>query len=239
MAVDLVPVPEALIATAVPDSPLDASPAATGRRTLGGGTDRTAGSRRRLVVLGLRDERTRIHRSVRALSTVRGTLADHSLTAQLALAPLAVTGRTVTSDGCAVLGVRASWTMQEPGHLEFVPSGGVDEQARVGADQVDPRLTVYEELLEELGVDRTFVIDLVPRILAIDDAAHVHDLVFDIGLDLTAAEIGGRHRASRVMEHDHLQFVPLGDLEDCLATSTIGAVTARFATLPLRTMEAP
>jgi hypothetical protein len=239
MAVELVQLPEAVVATTVPDAPLDPflqeqvdghwAKALIERPGL---VDGQLFSVYEMSARGFTGRFVPYRRLV-------ASLADGELAAKLEVAPLAITGRTVSSDGCAVLGTRTPASLQEPGRLEFVPSGGVDEQARVGADHVDPTLTVYEELREELGVDRTFVVALVPRVVAIDEAVHVHDLVFDVHLDLTAAEISGRHRASTANEHDPLEFVPLHALEASLSSSALGAVTQAILALPFTMLETP
>src|SRR6478735_193633 len=133
MAVDLVQLPEALIATTVPDAPVDAQLQqqvdAHWAKALIERPGLVDGSLFSVCEMSARRFTGRFVPYRRFVAA----LADRELGERLAIAPLAITGRTVTSDGCAVLGTRAPWTMQEPEHLEFVPSGGVDEHARVGA----------------------------------------------------------------------------------------------------------
>jgi hypothetical protein len=236
MAVELVPLPASVVATAGPDVFLDPliehrvdeqwAKALIERPGL---VDGLLFSVDEVTDEGFRGSFVPYRRVV-------ASLADRELALELGVAPLAVTGRTVSSDGCAMLGVRSAWSTQEPGQLEFVPSGGVDEQARTGSDRVDPALTLGQELLEELGVERASVRVVVPRVLAIDETTRVHDLVFDVHLNVTAAELVLRHDVSPSVEHDHLQPTPLGELAR-LSPPTLSAVTRAIVSLPFTTME--
>jgi hypothetical protein len=238
MAVQLVPMPEAVVATTVPDEPLDAVLArqvdehwAKALVERPGLIDGQLFSVTEMSARGFTGRFVPYRRLV-------ASLADPALAARLAVAPLAVTGRTVSSDGCAVLGRRASWSTQEPGQFEFVPSGSVDEEAVVDVDRVDPLLTLEEELLEELGVTRASVTRIVPQVLAIDDVIRVHDLVFDVYVELTAAELSASHRASTFDEHDRLELVPLAEVEH-YPTAMLGALARAVLTLPFTKMEMP
>jgi hypothetical protein len=236
MAVELVQLPEAVVANVVSDEPLDArlehrvdehwAKALIERPGLVDG---------RVFSLTAMNARGFTGRFV-PYRRVMAALADLELAVELDVAPLAVIGRTVSSDGCAVLGTRKQSLTQEPGKLEFVPSGSVDEQARIDADHVDPSLALEQELLEELAVTRSSVTALVPRVVAVDELTRVHDLVFDVHVDVTAAEISTRRAASNVGEHDRFEFVPLADLER-VAGPTLGAVTRAILTLPFTQME--
>jgi hypothetical protein len=236
MTVELVPLPATMVATAVPDVPIDPlleqqvdehwAKALVERPGLVDG---------RLFSVDETSDEGFTGRFIPYRRFV-ASLADRRLATELGVAPLAVTGRTVSSDGRAVLGMRTSWSTQEPGCLEFVPSGGVDEHALIDDNRVDPALALEQELAEELGVASASVRAVVPRVLAIDETTQVRDLVFDVHLDLTASELVLRHGVSTSPEHDHLQLTPVRELAQ-LSTPTLGAVTRAILSLPFATME--
>ena len=114
--------------------------------------------------------------------------ADPSLTDVLHVRPLAVTGLTRVEEGW-LLGKRADDTTQDPGRWELVPAGGFSLQARVPPHRLSPTVQLGLELEEELNLDPARIEGAVPRFLVEDAKDGVWDLVYELMLDVSLAEV--------------------------------------------------
>jgi 8-oxo-dGTP pyrophosphatase MutT (NUDIX family) len=155
----------------------------------------------------------------------------------LRVAPLAVTGRVVTTDRHLVFGLRSVRNVQDPGCWELAPSGGVDPSARTAAGIVDPEVTVRRELEEELGVQDAEVIDAVCVGLAVHPESHVHDLVYDVAITLTAEQLRARSTTRRHAEHDAFEYPEVDAAPGPLEPSLLAAATRAILALPFATMD--
>jgi hypothetical protein len=163
--------------------------------------------------------------------------AEPGLQAILRVAPLAVTGRVLTADGRLVFGLRSVHNTQDPGSWELAPSGGVDPSARTVAGVLDPEVTLQQELDEELGVHAAEVFDATCVGLAVDPDAHVHDLVYDVAITLTAEQLRARSTTRRHVEHDAFEYPELHEAPGPLERSVLAAATRAILTLPFATMD--
>lgn len=138
--------------------------------------------------------------------------AEPALRTAVGVAPLAVTGRTVTTDRKVVLARRGPHVTQAPGAWELAPSGGVDRVAVTREGRVDVAAAVLAELGEELGIGREEVLGVTPVGVVVDDASGVYDVVLEVQVGLDGAGVRARFDELQQDEYRELRLVPLDDL---------------------------
>lgn len=157
---------------------------------------------------------------------------DASIVADLGVAPLAVTGRTVTSDRFLIVARRGQRVTQDPGTWELAPAGGVDRSARRPNGRVDLGVALRGELGDELGLVDDDVVVVTPVALVIDPGERVHDVVLDVRLRIDAATVVGRFAERRTDEYDEVRLVPVVELPGALAAEARAAGFDEIAALP-------
>jgi hypothetical protein len=157
-------------------------------------------------------------------------LADPALYPMIRVAPLAVMGRTRTSDGLIVFGLRSNETMQDPALWELAPAGGVDEGARRAFGRVDLVASLVTELEEELAIFAGDIERMHPVGVVVDPDTHVHDVVIDVDVSLSADALMTRASAAATDEYDAFACLPPGaDLDVALGGDASAASRAAFA----------
>lgn len=160
---------------------------------------------------------------------------DPSLSAQLRVRPLAVSGLLRCRDG-VVFGRRAATSTQDAGRWELVPSGGVDRRALWPDGSVDVVGHLVDELHEEIGCAPTAVTSAEPFLLVEDIASGVVDIGIDLALDLDAASVLAAHRAGATNEYDALEVVKVSDLASFVAQADAPLVEVSLALLRARSL---
>lgn len=159
--------------------------------------------------------------------------ADASLAEHLAVAPLAVTGRTVIADGRLVVAKRSRRVTQDPGAWELAPAGGVDRSARRGDGRIDLGAALRGELREELGVPDRDVLSVSPVALVVDLADGVHDVVADVLLGIDADALLERFEHRQSDEYDELRLVAVEDAADAFGSERRAAGFDVMVSLPV------
>ncbi len=104
------------------------------------------------------------------------------LAEELGINPVAVSGITL-AEGYVLVAKRAAYVAQYAGHLEFVPSGGIDPKAVLG-HSIDYREALLLELEEETGIDRQKVRSIEPTALIFDPLTGSWEVVLEMQLSL-------------------------------------------------------
>ena len=113
----------------------------------------------------------------------------------------------LTSDGFLVLGRRSDRVTLHAGYLHTF--GGMLEAADRRADGYDVFGGVRREVIEELGVGESEIGSVVLTGLARDRAIRQPEILFDLGLTLTRAELSARfHPGLSDGEHTAIEFLP-------------------------------
>jgi 8-oxo-dGTP pyrophosphatase MutT (NUDIX family) len=155
-----------------------------------------------------------------------------SIYSTLLVQPLGVTGRVTTTDQRLVFGRRSHHTTQDPGRWELAPAGGVDASARTDSERVDPEVSLYSELHEELGVGPADVARSRLAGVVVDPVSHVHELVYDVTVTLSAAEVDARARAARDSEHVEFEYLDREGAAAALPHGQLAAATLAILGLP-------
>lgn len=137
---------------------------------------------------------------------------DPSLSSELRVRPLAVSGLTHCRDGI-VFGRRSAGSTQDVGLWELVPSGGIDARAVRPDGGVDVVGQLLQELREETGCSPEAVISTNPFLLVEDTESAVVDIGIEIRLAIDGAAVLAAHDSRATDEYDELRFVPIADLE--------------------------
>jgi hypothetical protein len=190
-------------------------------------------------------ERVGQHRIEGSFVPYRWFVAQHEMPElhdQLHVRPLAVTGRVMTTDGRWVFGLRSRHTTQDRGRWEFLPSGGVDPTARTATGAVDTEVALRNELLEELAIGPAVGPEVVDDVACIgivtDGGSHVIDVVFDVAVRCTAADLE-RHLATHAPpEHDAIRCLRPADLPLAFEPEGPAPATVDILALPRRTVDA-
>ena len=157
---------------------------------------------------------------------------DTSLSAQLRVRPLAVSGLLRCRDG-VVFGRRAATSTQDAGRWELVPSGGVDRRALWPDGRVDVVGHLVDELHEEIGCAPTAVTSAEPFLLVEDIASGVVDIGIDLALDLDAASVLAAHGGA-TNEYDALKVVKVSDVAGFVEQADAPLVEVSLALLRAR-----
>lgn len=157
---------------------------------------------------------------------------DPSLSAQLRVRPLAVSGLLRCWDG-VVFGRRAATSTQDAGRWELVPSGGVDRRALWPDGRVDVVGHLVDELHEEIGCAPTAVTSAEPFLLVEDIANGVVDIGIDLALDLDAASVLAAHGGA-TNEYDALKVVKVSDVAGFVEQADAPLVEVSLALLRAR-----
>lgn len=157
---------------------------------------------------------------------------DPSLSAQLRVRPLAVSGLLRCRDG-VVFGRRAATSTQDAGRWELVPSGGVDRRALWPDGRVDVVGHLVDELHEEIGCAPTAVTSAEPFLLVEDIASGVVDIGIDLTLDLDAASVLAAHGGA-TNEYDALKVVKVSDVAGFVEQADAPLVEVSLALLRAR-----
>ena len=128
----------------------------------------------------------------------------------LALRPVGVTGLSLCQDG-VVFGKRSSRLALNGGLWEAAPSGGLDRP--------DPEAMLFEELSEELGLERGVVRSKELIGLAEDTDSGEVDLVFKLALDVGRSGVVSSFQRKATQEYDDIAVVPVEDLAQFLAST--------------------
>lgn len=158
---------------------------------------------------------------------------DPSLSAQLRVRPLAVSGLLRCRDGI-VFGRRAATSTQDAGRWELVPSGGVDRRALWPDGKVDVIGQLTDELREEIGCSPASVTSAEPFLLVEDTASGVVDIGIHLVLDLDAVTVLASHCAAGTAEYDELRIVPISDVRQFVEQADPPVIEVSLALLRAR-----
>lgn len=120
------------------------------------------------------------------------------------ISPLAITAR-IRANNAYILGQRSSYNTQEPGMIEFVPSGSFDQNT-VSGNSLDSKKLVLQEAIEEIGLYEENIKNLNPCFVVLDQKDNVWDLIYDLELNLSEEEIKKRFKHNKNNEIDRLIF---------------------------------
>lgn len=194
------------------------------------------GSLLTLVGPGAKEQLAR-HRSIAAARTEYRLFVaqtrEPALYEHLSIRPLAVTG-IVRVGGEILLGRRAHNVTQDAGCWEFSPSGGLTAVACSAGGLVDPALQILQELEEEGNIPSSAVQKVTVLALMIDHAAHVHDIVLELKLSLTASEIADYCAARGSREYSDFRLVSSDRLPEVLRDDAVSASSRVIAAALLR-----
>jgi len=124
---------------------------------------------------------------------------------RLNVQPLAVSGIVESPDGI-IFGRRDQQVSSDAGKWELVPSGGIDSGARGDHALVDYMRQFFDELSDEVGIDKSDIFDPVAFSMIEDSRTHVFDLGIRGRTNLRAAQINETFsRSSR--EYSNLKIV--------------------------------
>lgn len=101
-------------------------------------------------------------------------LRDLQLKASLKLAPVSVSGLTISGNK-VLFGRRSQEVMQYRGQFEAVPSGGIDPNALSG-QHIDLKEQFQRELWEETGISVTEVKSIHPFLLVHDPSTGMYEI---------------------------------------------------------------
>jgi hypothetical protein len=107
---------------------------------------------------------------------------------RLRVRPLAVSGLIESPDGL-IFGRRGPDLATATGEWELAPSGGLEPQSGLHCGTVNYMRQFYDELLEEVGIEKTHITDAMPFVVVEEPATHVFDLGIAARTDLRAAQI--------------------------------------------------
>ena len=136
--------------------------------------------------------------------------SDPEIESRLPLRPLGVTGLSLCRDGI-VLGKRSGELALNGGLWEAAPSGGLDKP--------DPEAVLFEELLEELGLEPGTVRTRELVGLVEDTDSGEADLVFKLALDVGRSHVVSAHGRNATLEYDDIAIVPVENLARFLAST--------------------
>lgn len=123
--------------------------------------------------------------------------------------PVGTTATLTTADGQICYGRRSSRVAYHAEHVHTF--GGALEARDQGPDgSIDPFGSLCRELVEELGVAREELRDLLCVGLLRDKEIHQPEMLFEAGLDLTAEELRGRWESAE-SQAEHNALVTLAD----------------------------
>lgn len=114
---------------------------------------------------------------------------------ELKIRPIAVAG-IVRAGEYVLFARRANTVTQDPGYWELLPSGGLSPRSRVPPNRIDPEFQVLKELVEETAIPQSVVQSVTPRLVLVDNMSHVHDIVLELNLTISAID-AERHFGSR------------------------------------------
>jgi hypothetical protein len=132
---------------------------------------------------------------------------------------LGVMSLTETSDGYLVLGLRSRKAGAMPWHWHCVPAGVLDAP--------DPPAVLEKELKEETGFEWATVRcgEVMALISSGEEQGHKPELLFRMGLSVSAVEVHEKHRAAEdSAEHEALIFVkaPSGTIGEEAPLKSVG-----------------
>jgi hypothetical protein len=129
-----------------------------------------------------------------------------SLFERLKVRPLAVSGMIESLDGM-IFGRRDQHVSSDVDKWELAPSGGVDARASVARGIVDYMYQFFDELTDEVGIDKADVLDPTAFTLIEDTKTHVFDLGIRARTNLRTAQIVATFMRS-TREYSDLRVVP-------------------------------
>lgn len=100
---------------------------------------------------------------------------DPSLSAELRIRPLAVTGVITCRDG-VVIGQRLASAGKDAGLWEIVPAGGIEPCCLLPDGRIDPRVQLEKEMREEIGLGAADIAAVEPLLAMVE--GDVTDIVF-------------------------------------------------------------
>jgi hypothetical protein len=131
----------------------------------------------------------------------------------LGIQPCAVCALTF-AQGALLFGRRSEHTTQDPGAWEPVPAGAIGVGARGEGNELSARKQLLEELQEEINLTSDHVTRMEPFALIIDLETGVHDIAFEILLDLSVAEAEALFRVRNTREVSALCGVARDDVSE-------------------------
>ncbi len=161
----------------------------------------------------------------------------------LDLTPVGVSGVVIAdsgSDPCYILAKRSMQVFHYPGALEFVPSGGIDESARITHGEVDPLPVLRKEFEEEVGLPWSTEDDVQLFAMVHDHQQGLIDLCYAIKTNYSATAV-----VSALSERQEYEYaIPLRapELEQIVLAEDENAVvptTRALAALMVERSENP
>lgn len=147
--------------------------------------------------------------------------------------PLAVTAVARCTDGY-IFGKRSRTVSQAQGLWELGPSGGIDKLALKPDSTIDYRSLILRELAEEMGIHQAFVRRLDVRSGIQNANSGLLDLIADIEIGLTAAEVKSCHARQDSEEYETLEVVAENDIAAFCARNGWRLVDASYLLLSRR-----
>ncbi len=147
-------------------------------------------------------------------------LREPALVSTLGIHPVGVCGLLRFGDD-VLLGKRASVLTQFPGLWELAPCGSLEDRARDGRGRPSPEVQLLTELEEELGVPPAFVRSTRPAAIVEDAEAGVTDLVYELDLDCSYAELRAHFERREDEELTEIRLTPNAKLMGPLGASDV------------------
>ncbi len=110
--------------------------------------------------------------------------------------------------GALLFGRRSEYTTQDPGAWEPVPAGGIGPDARGEDGKLSAVRQLLAELYEEINLSPDRVLRLAPFALVVDLETRVHDIVFELELDLSVEEAEAEFLGRTTREATAFRAVP-------------------------------
>ncbi len=152
---------------------------------------------------------------------------DPSLKPDLKILPVSLSALTI-SDHSLILAKRSSWVTQYPDCYELAPSGGVTEHP-FERGSIDLKMQLYEELNEEVGIERSLVKKVQFSTLIRDHEADAIELIADI-------EAKPYSMQSSTGEYAQIMTLPLSEVASFVAAHRTEFVPLSLAILKMKSL---
>ena len=125
---------------------------------------------------------------------------------KIKIQPLAVSGILVCNDGI-VIGKRSDTCLQNPSSWELVPSGGLDLKIQKTKNKINFTDQILIELFEEIGIEKKYVVNILPFCYLFDKKSKVYDIGIEIITNLSFKDIKKKFSKVQVNEYTNLKLL--------------------------------
>jgi hypothetical protein len=116
--------------------------------------------------------------------------------------------------GSLLVGRRSDHVTQDPGAWEPVPAGGIAPEARGADGELSAAVQILMELQEEVNLSSAHVVAMAPFALVVDRETGVHDIAFELDLDVSIEQVEQSFRKREKLEVDALRAVERDRISD-------------------------